>query len=248
MHKQPAEFAKANNVEVVADFITSMGSKDILTIAAEAQARSGHDIQRFPGWETQNHTDQLEPVDDVMKRLTDKYGPVSSASEYLFKKKVNWIAVSTSTGSQNKGPCGRISILKQAADIGLVKMYPTEDVATPEADNWTWDTHLKAAEACFKAGKPRRQARCSGCCQGLLDLPRLQGTQGPLPPPRRVLLRYLEVQSEQNRRQGTDRVPDAARQDRGALQRRHRLRHSALHQHERFQNLVRGRAAEGHRV
>jgi ABC-type glycerol-3-phosphate transport system substrate-binding protein len=154
MRKQCADFAKANNVQVVADFITSMGSKNILTIAAEAQARSGHDVQQFPGWETQNHADQLEPVDDVMKRLTEKYGPVNSASEYLFKKKGTWVAVPTSTGTQNKGPCGRISILKQAAGIDVVKMYPTEDTATPEADNWTWDAHLKAAEACFKAGKP----------------------------------------------------------------------------------------------
>ena len=32
-------------------------------------------------------------------------------------------------------------------------MYPAKDVHTPESDNWTYDTHLKAAEACFKGGK-----------------------------------------------------------------------------------------------
>lgn len=154
MKKQCAAFAKANNVEVVPDFITSMGSKNILTIAAEAQAKTGHDIQQFPGWETQNHADLLEPVDDVMKRLMDKYGPVTPVSEYLFKYKGAWVAVPTSAGTQNKGPCGRISILRDAAGIDVTKMYPAEDVATPEADNWTWDAHLKAAEACAKVGKP----------------------------------------------------------------------------------------------
>jgi ABC-type glycerol-3-phosphate transport system substrate-binding protein len=154
MRKQCEAFAKQNNVEVQADFVTSMGSKNIMTIAAEAQAKAGHDIQQLPGWETQNHADLLEPIDDVMKRLTDKYGPVNSASEYLFKSKGHWVAVPTSSGTQNKGPCGRISVLKQAAGIDVLKMYPAQDVATPEADNWTYDAMLKAAEACHKVNMP----------------------------------------------------------------------------------------------
>ena len=153
--KQQCEaFGKANQVEVQADFITSNGFKNILTIAAEAQAKAGHDVQQFPGWETHNHVEQLEPVDDVMKRLTDKYGPVNAASEYLFKNKGQWMAVPTSTGTQNKGPCGRISILKEAAGLDVVKMYPPSADATPDADNWTFDAMLKAAEACHKIGKP----------------------------------------------------------------------------------------------
>lgn len=154
MKQQCAAFAKANNVDVQADFITSIGSKNILTIAAEAQAKAGHDIQQFPSWETQNHADLLEPVDDVMKRLTDKYGPTTSAAEYLFKSKGHWVAVPASSGTQNKGPCGRISVLKQTAGIDVVKMYPAEDTATPDADTWTFDAMLKVAEACAKANMP----------------------------------------------------------------------------------------------
>ena len=60
MRKQCDAFAKANQVEIQADFITSNGAKNILTMAAEAQAKTGHDIQQFPGWEVQNHADQLE--------------------------------------------------------------------------------------------------------------------------------------------------------------------------------------------
>jgi hypothetical protein len=36
--------------QVQADFITSNGQKDLLTISAEAQAKTGHDIQQIPGW------------------------------------------------------------------------------------------------------------------------------------------------------------------------------------------------------
>jgi len=151
MKKQCEAFAAAHQVDVQPDFITSVGSKNILTIAAEAQAKTGHDVQQFPGWEVQNHADQLEPVDDLMKRLTDKYGAVTSGSQYLFTVKGKWLAIPCSSGNQNKGPCGRISVLKQVAGLDVVKMYPPSADATPEADNWTYDTMLKAAEACKKA-------------------------------------------------------------------------------------------------
>lgn len=151
MRKQCEAFGAAHQVEVQPDFITSVGSKNLLTIAAEAQAKTGHDIQQLPGWEVHNHADQLEPIDDVMKRLMAKYGPVEKASEYLFMVKKQWLSVPCSAGYQNKGPCGRISVLKQVAGLDVVKMYPPSADATAEADNWTYDTMLKAAEACKKA-------------------------------------------------------------------------------------------------
>jgi ABC-type glycerol-3-phosphate transport system substrate-binding protein len=151
MKQQCAAFGAAHQVDVQADFITSVGAKNILTMAAEAQAKTGHDIQQFPTWEVQNHADQLEPIDDVMKRLTAKYGNVTKAAEYLFNIKGHWLAVPCSSGNQNKGPCGRISVLKDVAGLDVVKMYPPSAEATPEAENWTYDTMLKAAEACKKA-------------------------------------------------------------------------------------------------
>jgi ABC-type glycerol-3-phosphate transport system substrate-binding protein len=149
--KQCVAWAAKNQVEVQTDFITSVGSKNILTMAAEAQAKTGHDIQQLPVWEVQNHADDLEPIDDVVKRLIGQYGPVAAASEYLFKCKGTWRAVPASSGNQNKGPCGRISVLKEAAGLDVMKMYPPSADATPEAENWTYDTMLKAAEACHKA-------------------------------------------------------------------------------------------------
>jgi ABC-type glycerol-3-phosphate transport system substrate-binding protein len=152
MKQQCEAFGKAHQVEVQADFITSMGSKNILTIAAEAQAKTGHDVQQFPQWEVQNHADQIEPIDDVMGRLTAKYGQTNKVCEYLAKIKGHWMAVPTSSSTQNKPPCARISVMKDAAGIDVVKMYPGDEVTTAEGADWTWDTFLKAAAACQKAG------------------------------------------------------------------------------------------------
>jgi ABC-type glycerol-3-phosphate transport system substrate-binding protein len=154
MKKQVAQWSDQNKVDVQADFITSNGFKNILTIAAEAQARTGHDVFQFPTWEVQNHADQLEPVDDVVGRLTAKYGSVNKVCEYLGKSKGHWLAVPTSSGTQIKGPCGRISVLKDKAGIDVQAMYPNKPGKTAESAGWTYDAMLKAATACQAAGMP----------------------------------------------------------------------------------------------
>lgn len=153
MQKQVEAWGQKNQVEVQSDFITSNGSKNLLTIAAEAQAKTGHDIFAFPTWEVHNNADSLEPLDDVMKELTGKYGSVNHVCEYLAKIKGQWMAVPTSSGTQYKGPCGRISILKDSASLDVVGMYPAKAEHTALSDKWTWDAHLAAAEACQKIGK-----------------------------------------------------------------------------------------------
>ncbi len=154
MQKQVDAWAAKNQVEVQADFITAVGQKNVLTIAAEHQAKTGHDIQTFPTWEVHNNGDLLVPIDDVMKRLADKYGPVNQVCEYLAKVNGHWLAVPSSSGTQHKGPCGRISVLKDKAGLDVVEMYPAKDVHTAASDGWTWDAHYKAAEACARAGMP----------------------------------------------------------------------------------------------
>ena len=44
------EWADKEKVEVSIDYITSQGNKNLVTIAAEAQAKSGHDILAMPTW------------------------------------------------------------------------------------------------------------------------------------------------------------------------------------------------------
>ena len=55
-------------------------------------------------------------------------------------------------GSQIKGPCSRIDLMKKYAGIDVRALYPAG--RPPKADAWTLDAMLKAAEACHKGGHP----------------------------------------------------------------------------------------------
>ncbi len=146
------EWAAKNKVEVKIDYITSQGHKNLLTIAAEQQAKSGHDILAFPSWQPHGSSEHLEPVDDVMAELIKANGKVNPTVEYLARSNGKWIAIPTCVGSQLKGPCSRIDLLKKHAGIDVQAMYPAG--GPPKADAWTLDALLKAAEACHKGGNP----------------------------------------------------------------------------------------------
>jgi ABC-type glycerol-3-phosphate transport system substrate-binding protein len=149
------EWAAKEKVEIKIDYIPSQGQKNLLTIAAEAQAKAGHDVLALPTWWPADKAKDLEPVDDVMKVLLANNGAVSPLIEYLGRVDGRWIAIPSTPGSQIKGPCGRIDLLKQHAGLEVTKMYPAG--AAPDnalSENWTWDAFLTAAEKCHKAGVP----------------------------------------------------------------------------------------------
>jgi ABC-type glycerol-3-phosphate transport system substrate-binding protein len=146
------EWGAKEKVEISIDYITSQGNKNLLTIAAEAQARSGHDIFAFPTWEPQAHARNLEPVDDIMAEIVKANGPVNPTVEYLARLNGKWLAVPATVGSQIKGPCSRIDLMKKLAGIDVQAMYPAG--SAPKAEAWTLDAMLKAAEACHKGGHP----------------------------------------------------------------------------------------------
>jgi ABC-type glycerol-3-phosphate transport system substrate-binding protein len=146
------EWAAREKVDVQIDFITSQGNKLLLTIQAEAQAKLGHDILALAAWRAADNATLLESVDDIMGPLIKQNGTVNATVEYLGKSDGIWIAVPTAFGSQIKGPCSRIDLMKQHAGIDVQAMYPAG--APPKAESWTLDTFLKAAEACHKAGFP----------------------------------------------------------------------------------------------
>jgi hypothetical protein len=89
-------------------------------------------------------------MNDVVEPLIKQNGAVNGTVEYLGKVGGKWLGVPATVGSQMKGPCSRIDLLKQLAGIDIQEMYPVG--APPKADNWTFDTFLKAAEACHKGG------------------------------------------------------------------------------------------------
>ena len=63
------EWAEKEKVEVSIDYISSQGNGIQLKIAAEGQAKSGHDILAMPTWWPHAHAEQLEPVNDIMEPL-----------------------------------------------------------------------------------------------------------------------------------------------------------------------------------
>ncbi|MEI6201967.1 MAG: extracellular solute-binding protein, partial [Enhydrobacter sp.] len=146
------EWADKEKVEVSLDFITSQGNKLLLTTAAEAQAKSGHDILTHNTFLPARYADQLVPVNDVVEDLIKDNGKVNGTVEYLGKINGKWLGVPATVGSQIKGPCSRIDLLKKHAGIDIQAMYPAG--SPPKADDWTLAAFLKAAEACHKGGNP----------------------------------------------------------------------------------------------
>src|SRR5712675_162200 len=146
------EWAEKEKVEVSIDYITSQGNKNLITIAAEGQAKSGHDILMMPTWWPHANAELLEPVSDIMEPLIAQNGKVNGTVEYLAISNGKWLGVPSTVGSQIKGPCSRIDLMKKFANIDVQEMYPAG--APPKAENWTTDTFLKAAEACHKGGFP----------------------------------------------------------------------------------------------
>ena len=109
-------WADKNKVDFKVDFITGVGMKINLVMAAESQAKQGHDIYAFDQWTVHQFAERMDPVDDIMKGLSGQYGAVSKAAEYLGKVDGKWMAVPVGWGSAPLTPCGRISMFKKFAD------------------------------------------------------------------------------------------------------------------------------------
>jgi len=149
------EWAVKEKVDLKIDYITSQGNKILLTIAAEAQAKSGHDVLALPTWYAAAQARNLEPMDDVMQPLIALNGRPVAVVEYLGKQDGHWIAIPATPGSQTKPPCARIDFFKQHVGLDLTRMYPASGPAEKSlAEKWTWEAFLTAAERCFKAGYP----------------------------------------------------------------------------------------------
>jgi len=150
------EWGEKNKVEVHIDYITSQGEKDKLTAAAEAQARTGHDIMSHRDWNIVVHHKAMEPLNDVVGGLIKQYGPISPVAEYLANIEGQWAGVPTTVGSQVKPCCSRFDLYKEHAGIDLRDIFPNDESKYVKAktDTWTWDAYLASAEKLFKAGFP----------------------------------------------------------------------------------------------
>ena len=118
------EWAEKEKVEVAIDYITSNGNKNLVTIASEAQAKSGHDILAMPTWWPHAQTELLEPMNDIMTPLIAQNGAVNGTAQYLGQLDGKWHGVPFCIGSQIKGPCSRLDLMKKYAGIDLQQLYP----------------------------------------------------------------------------------------------------------------------------
>jgi ABC-type glycerol-3-phosphate transport system substrate-binding protein len=117
------EWAAKEKVDITVDFITSNGDKDLLTVTAEGQAKSGHDILQISSWYATSQAGNLEPVDDVVTAIIAEHGNSSKAAEYLGRSNGHWIAVPTGYGSTLSPPCARIDLMRQFVGLDVTKMY-----------------------------------------------------------------------------------------------------------------------------
>ena len=106
------EWADKNKVEITIDYITSQGDKLLLTGAAEAQARSGHDMLTFLAWAGAAQADALAPLDDLMAELIEANGEVPAGITTVAKQNGHWIAVPAPVGSPTLPPCARIDLFQ----------------------------------------------------------------------------------------------------------------------------------------
>jgi ABC-type glycerol-3-phosphate transport system substrate-binding protein len=148
------EWAAQTNTDVRIDILAQYGNQERLTIAAEAQARAGHDVVHLQFPDAANYAHLLEPVDDVVGRLEQKYGRVNETAEYVCKIDGHWAGVPTYLGS-GVFPCvGRMDVFKQQLGMDLQARFPAKPAMGPDYDRWTWDAFLAAAATCAKAGMP----------------------------------------------------------------------------------------------
>jgi len=150
------QWGEENHVEVQIDFITTLGEKDKLTAAAEAQAGTGHDIMSHRDWNINLHHKMLEPVNDVLENLTTQYGSVSPMAEYLANADGAWCGVPATAGSQVKPCCSRLDLYKQHAGVDLQDIFPADETRfdNNKIDSWDWDMYLTSAEKLYRAGFP----------------------------------------------------------------------------------------------
>ena len=147
-------WATQANTQVQVDFLSLTNRQLLVVAAAEAQARSGHDVVHMLYSGPSTYAPLLEPVDDVVGRLERKYGPVSATAAETGRVDGHWAAVPTCVLSTVHPCVGRIDTFRQHVGMDLPEIFPARPEMGPGYDQWTWEAFLRAAERCAKAGAP----------------------------------------------------------------------------------------------
>jgi ABC-type glycerol-3-phosphate transport system substrate-binding protein len=91
LNRQVEQWARSRGVNARVDYISlpDMPAR----LAAEAQARTGHDIIQLSQWNAQLFRQELLPVDDVVADLDKQWGPFREPGRYLSFAEGHWYAV-----------------------------------------------------------------------------------------------------------------------------------------------------------
>jgi hypothetical protein len=117
LEKLCREWAEKEKVDIKIDFITSNGDKDLLTAAAEAQAKSGPDIMQLTAWYAPGHARAAHMLPDSAARRGQRRRRVSRQAGRALG------LVPTSYGS-TLSPPRAIDLLRQIVGLDVTKMYP----------------------------------------------------------------------------------------------------------------------------
>lgn len=158
------DWAAEKRVEVGIDFVTSIGSKNVLTAQAEARARVGHDVMVHPTWQISVHRRQLETLDDIARDLEGTYGKFDETASFLARIDGNWKGLPATAGSHGFPMVSRLDLMKEHAGLEMQQIFPPDRGARKRdlVEAWTWEVFLVHAEALRKADRPFASAIAPG--------------------------------------------------------------------------------------
>jgi hypothetical protein len=149
------DWGKKNSVDVTIDYVTSRGDKNLITLAAESRAKTGHDIADFPTLYTALYNDDLEPMDDVVKQITDAYGDVTPDAKYSGMVDGTWYSAPGPIGTHLYPMVSRLDLWKEHAGIDLKKIFPIGPDRDPAlVKSWNYDNFLEGCKKLHAAGFP----------------------------------------------------------------------------------------------
>jgi hypothetical protein len=149
------DWGKKNNVEVTLDFITSIGDKQLLTIAAEARAKTGHDVMDLPTWQTALYPEAFEPIEDVVSEHIKRNGALDPTAEFLGKIDGVWRSAPGPIGGHTYPMVSRLDYFKRYAGVDLQKIFPANPNRNKAlVETWNYENFLVYCEKLFKAGFP----------------------------------------------------------------------------------------------
>ena len=149
------DWGKKNKVDVTVDYITSIGQKQELTIAAESRAKTGHDLLDLPTWQTALYAESFEPLNDVVAQHIKTNGPLDPTAEYLGKIEGVWRSSPGPIGGHTYPMVSRVDYFKKYAGVDLKKIFPASDKRNANlVASWSYDNFLKYATKLNAAGHP----------------------------------------------------------------------------------------------